>query len=250
MGLDYGFGVNYIIGMTGAGMLTGADLREDLRAFFAAGFLAAFFAARFLVAFFAAFFTAFFAPALRTAFLTAFFAPALRTALRTAFLTARFFAALRTAFLAPALRTAFLAADLRAVFFVAFLADFFAAFFMAMGWLLVSGLAWLELPSSKRRRGSRTRGQPPTRQARRDGFGAPRRQGRGNKKPATPSVAGSLDWVPVRFREGNGACIHRVLCPGGVPFRGARCRVFQTHSFPHGRQMRRNLIRVFCDVNN
>src|SRR4249919_24098 len=169
MGLDYGFGVNYIIGMTGAGMLTGADLREDLRAFFAAGFLAAFFAARFLVAFFAAFFTAFFSPALRTAF----FAPALRTAFLTAFLTARFFATLRTAFLAPALRTAFLAADLRAVFFVAFLADFFAAFFMAMGWLLVSGLAWLELPSSKRRRGSRTRDQPPTRQARRDGFCVP-----------------------------------------------------------------------------
>src|SRR5689334_10035155 len=241
--------------MTGAGMFTGADLREALRAFLAAGFLAAFFAARFLVAFLApalrtvflaadlravflaaplraVFFAAFFA-VLRTAFFAAFFA-VLRTAflavLRTAFF-AVFFAVLRTAFfavffaafLAPALRTVFLAADLRAVFFVAFLADFFAAFFMAMGWLLVSGLAWLELPSSKRRRGSRTRGQPPTRQARRDGFGAPRRQGRGNKKPATPSVAGLMDLVPVRFREGNGACIHRVLCPGGGPFRGARC---------------------------
>src|SRR4249919_1489442 len=257
MGLDYGFGVAYIIGMTGAGMLTGADLREDLRDFFAAGFLAAFFAARFLVAFFAAFLagrflaaalrapfftalrTAFFAAflttrflaALRTAFFAAFFTTRLAAALRTAFfatfLAARFLATLRTAFFAAALRT-----PLRAVFFVAFLADFFAAFFMAMGWLLVSGLAWLKLPSSKRRRGSRTRDQPPTRKARRDGFGMPRQHLRGNKKPAAPGVAGSFENGVVAFREGNEACIHRHLRPGGGAFCASRCRVFSTHSFP------------------
>src|SRR4249919_135502 len=223
MGLDYGFGVAYIIGMTGAGMLTGADLREDLRDFFAAGFLAAFFAARFLVAFFAAFLAGrFLAAALR-----ARFSAALRTAFFAAFLAARFLATLRTAFFAAALRT-----PLRAVFFVAFLADFFAAFFMAMGWLLVSGLAWLKPPSSKRRRGSRTRDQPPTRKARRDGFGMPRQHLRGNKKPAAPGVAGSFENGVVAFREGNEACIHRHVRPGGGAFCASRCRVFSTHSFP------------------
>ena len=54
----------------------------------------------------------------------------------------------------------------------------------------------------------------------------------------------------MRFREGNETRVHRVVCPGGGPFRGARCRVCRTHSFPQGGCLRRNLITVFCDVNN
>ena len=154
--------------------------------------------------------------------------PSSRPVLRTAFL-----AALRTPFLAADLRTAFLAADLRAVFFVAFLADFFAAFFMAMGWLLVSGLAWLELPSSKRRRGSRTRDQPPTRKARRDGFGpAP---GAATKNPRRRALRVRLEFGRLRFRRRK-RNLHPPYDASGR--RSVLCcalSCFSTHSLPQAR---------------
>lgn len=108
----------------------------------------------------------------------------------------------------------------------------------------------LELPSSKRRRGSRTRDQPPTRHARRDGFGMPRHQVRGNKKPATQGVAGSFERCRLRFREGNETRVHRLVDPGGGSCCLARCRFVVTHSLPQGGCLRRNLITVFSCVNN
>ena len=108
----------------------------------------------------------------------------------------------------------------------------------------------LELPSSKRRRGSRTRDQPPTRTARRDGFGMPLHQVRGNKKPAAQGVAGSLKRCRLRFREGNETRVHRLVDPGGGSCCLARCRFVVTHSLPQGGCLRRNLITVFFFVNN
>jgi len=108
----------------------------------------------------------------------------------------------------------------------------------------------LELPSSKRRRGSRTRDQPPTRTARRDGFGMPLHCLRGNKKPAAQGVAGSLKRCRLRFREGNETRVHRFACPGGGSCCLARCRFVVTHSLPQGGCLRRNLITVFSCVNN
>jgi len=71
-----------------------------------------------------------------------------------------------------------------------------------------------------------------------------------NKKPAAPSVAGSLEILCLTFREGNGSCIHRDMRPGGGAFCASRCRVVLTHSLPQVHCLARNLITVFSCVNN
>ena len=77
-----------------------------------------------------------------------------------------------------------------------------------------------------------------------------RERARGNKKPAAQRIAGLVDSGLLRFREGNGSCVHRHEDLGGGPFCVARCRVVSTHSLPQGGCLRRNLITVFFFVNN
>lgn len=54
----------------------------------------------------------------------------------------------------------------------------------------------------------------------------------GNKKPATPSVAGLVFGVVLGFRERDAARVHRVMRPGGGLCCAARCLVISTHSLP------------------
>ena len=53
----------------------------------------------------------------------------------------------------------------------------------------------------------------------------------------------------VRFRSGDGACIHLVEVRGGGLFYAARFRCVLTHSFRRQRLLGRNLITVFSTVN-
>jgi len=89
------------------------------------------------------------------------------------------------------------------------LADFFAAFFMAMGWLLVSGLAGTAA-QSELHRGSRTRDQPPTREARRDGScsDARARHARRRKRPHR--------WQARRVRAGQQKTRHAERRGSGI----------------------------------
>lgn len=70
------------------------------------------------------------------------------------------------------------------------------------------------------------------------------------KKPGSPEASRALSECVVRFREGNGACVHRLEMPGGGPFCVARCRVCFDHSLSQVSLLGRNLITVFLCVNN
>lgn len=54
----------------------------------------------------------------------------------------------------------------------------------------------------------------------------------------------------LRFRKGQYANVHRLIVAGGGPFLTVRCRDRSTHSIPQESSAGRNLITVFCDVNN
>lgn len=70
------------------------------------------------------------------------------------------------------------------------------------------------------------------------------------KKPGSPEASRALSECVVRFREGNGSCVHRLGMPGGGPFCVARCRVCFDHSLSQVSLLGRNLITVFLCVNN
>ncbi len=54
----------------------------------------------------------------------------------------------------------------------------------------------------------------------------------------------------LRFRKGQDANVHRFIVAGGGPFLTLRCRDRSTHSIPQESSAGRNLITLFCDVNN
>lgn len=70
------------------------------------------------------------------------------------------------------------------------------------------------------------------------------------KKPGSPLAGRAALECTVRFCEGNGACVHRLEPPGGVPFCVARFRVVFYHSLSQGLLLKRNLNSVFFRVNN
>lgn len=72
----------------------------------------------------------------------------------------------------------------------------------------------------------------------------------GKKKPGPPAVGRVVSGGVVRFREGNGSCVHRLGMTGGGLFCRARCRVYFDHSLSQVSLLRRNLITVFLCVNN
>ena len=69
------------------------------------------------------------------------------------------------------------------------------------------------------------------------------------KKPGPPAAGRVVSGCVMRFREGNGSCVHRHGLPGGGPFCVARCRVCFDHSLSQVSLLRRNLITVFLCVN-
>lgn len=124
-------------------------------------------------------------------------------------------------------------------------------------------------PSSKRHRGSRTRDQPPTRGARRNGSrwrarareggllrrDSPHQSSTGKEWPATKNprreaMQVGVLGVTIAFSGGDGARVHLRDCPGGGLCRAARCRGCPTHSRPQVTSAGRNLITVFSAVNN
>ena len=70
------------------------------------------------------------------------------------------------------------------------------------------------------------------------------------KKPGPPAAGRVMSGGVVRFREGNGSCVHRLGMTGGGLFCRARCRVYFDHSLSQVSLLRRNLITVFLCVNN
>ncbi|MFC5570024.1 hypothetical protein ACFPN1_08140 [Lysobacter yangpyeongensis] len=54
----------------------------------------------------------------------------------------------------------------------------------------------------------------------------------------------------LRFRKGQDTNVHRFVVAGGGPFLTVRCRDRLTHSIPQESSAGRNLITVFCHVNN
>lgn len=54
----------------------------------------------------------------------------------------------------------------------------------------------------------------------------------------------------LRFRKGQDTNVHRFIVAGGGPFLTVRCRDRSTHSIPQESSAGRNLITVFCHVNN
>ena len=108
-------------------------------------------------------------------------------------------------------------------------------------------------PSCKKRRGSRTRRQPPPRPARQCGFS----RGSGVRNPApykyeNTRVArrhGCSGNGAMRFSGGSEPCVHRDPGADDWPCCLSRCRVDSTHSLPQHALLGRNLITVFQGVN-
>ena len=104
-------------------------------------------------------------------------------------------------------------------------------------------------PSTKQHRGYRTRDQPPTRTARRNGFGVT-----GAPAPAIKNLQRGTVQVGVSeriaaFRGGDDARVHLQDCQGGGLRCAARCLGCSTHSLPQVMSAGRNLITVFSSVN-
>lgn len=107
----------------------------------------------------------------------------------------------------------------------------------------------VQRPSAKRHRGYRTRDQPPTRKARRNGFGET-----GDLAPAIKNLQRVTVQVGVSgrvatFHGGDVARVHLQECQGGGLRCAARCLSCSTHSLPQVTSAGRNLITVFSSVN-
>ena len=108
------------------------------------------------------------------------------------------------------------------------------------------------------RRGSRTRRQPPSRQARRNGWWQARpgmaatcsRWSARMKNTRVAYGAGAVSGRGLRFRWGSEACVRHAEGAGGGPFCFACRRDDSAHLLPQKRLLGRNLITLFRCVNS